>query len=163
MNLRRTIVPAVLAGWVASGSGAVSATDPDLCALAADLEAAVSEATGYPPSGTCPVIRFGALGGLSGSRSQAGAYDPASGIIELAPDLDLSAPYGQSFLLHELVHAAQYRAGRDARVPCAEALETEAYRVQADFLAAHGLRREAVLTRVLSQHLGICPGAAPDY
>lgn len=163
MTHRKILVSAVLAGCLAAGSDAVSAADRHLCALAADLEAAVSEATGYPPAGTCPVIRFEALAGHFGAHAQAGAYDPASRVIELAPDLDLSGPYGQSFLLHELVHAAQYRAGRDARVPCPEALETEAYRVQADFLAAHGLKREAVLTRVLSQHLGVCPGTLPEY
>jgi hypothetical protein len=163
MNGTTALVSVCLAGLLATGTPAALAADPHLCALAADLEAAVSEATGYPPDGACPVIRFGALAGHSGSRSQAGAYDPASGVIELAPDLDLTGAYGQSFLLHELVHAAQYRAGRDGQVPCLAALETEAYRVQADFLAANGLRREAVLTRLLSQYMGTCPGIAPEY
>ena len=133
----------------------------DLCALAMDMEARIAERLGYPPSADCPEIAFALPVAGAVQRSQAGAYDPVTGRIDLAPDLDLSTAYGQSFLLHELVHAAQYRAGRDHAVPCPAALEAEAYGEQADFLMEAGLSREAVLARALGAQLGGCE--APQY
>ncbi|MCZ8151607.1 MAG: hypothetical protein O9292_04295 [Rhodobacteraceae bacterium] len=133
----------------------------DLCAMAMDMEARIAERLGYPPSSACPEVAFALPVAGAVQRSQAGAYDPVTGRIDLAPDLDLATAYGQSFLLHELVHAAQYRAGRDRDVPCPAALEAEAYGEQADFLMEAGLSREAVLTRALGAQLGGC--AAPEY
>jgi hypothetical protein len=133
----------------------------DVCALAMDMEARIAERLNYLPGATCPEISFALPVAGEVQRSQAGAYDPMTGRISLAPDLDLSTAYGQSFLLHELVHAAQYRAGRDRAVPCPAALEAEAYREQADFLMEAGLSREAVLTRALGAQLGSCE--APEY
>ncbi len=133
----------------------------DMCALAMDMEARIAERLGYAPGAVCPEITFALPVAGAMQRSQAGAYDPMTGRINLAPDLDLRTAYGQSFLLHELVHAAQYRAGRDRAVPCPAALEAEAYREQADFLLEAGLSREAVLTRALGAQLGGC--AAPEY
>ncbi len=128
----------------------------DVCALAMDMEARIAERLGYAPGAACPEIAFALPVAGAVQRSQAGAYDPMTGQINLAPDLDLSTVYGQSFLLHELVHAAQYRAGRDRAVPCPAALEAEAYGEQADFLMEAGLSREAVLTRALGAQLGGC-------
>lgn len=133
----------------------------ELCALAMDMEARIAERLGYPPSDACPQIAFALPVDGAVQRSQAGAFDPVTGRIDLAPDLDLATAYGQSFLLHELVHAAQYRAGRDRDVPCAAALEAEAYGEQADFLMEAGLSRDAVLTRALGAQLGGC--AALEY
>ncbi len=133
----------------------------DMCALAMDMEARIAERLGYAPGAACPEITFALPVAGAVQRSQAGAYDPMTGRIDLAPDLDLRTAYGQSFLLHELVHAAQYRAGRDRAVPCPAALEAEAYREQADFLLEAGLPREAVLTRALGAQLGGCE--APEY
>lgn len=131
------------------------------CALVARLNRVLTDSTAYAPV-PCPEIGFSALEGAAGLRSQAGAYFPASGRIELAPDLDLTSAYGQSFLLHELVHAAQFAAGANRTAPCPAALEAEAYRVQADFLYRAGLTRDALLTRFLGDQLGSC-GAAPAY
>jgi len=133
----------------------------DLCPLVADLNAALADATRYAAV-PCPEIGFAVLDAQPGMRSQAGAYFPKTGRIELAPDLDLTTAYGQSFLLHELVHAAQFAEGADRQAPCPAALEAEAYRVQAQFLHEAGLTRDALLTRMLGEQLGRC-GAEPDY
>jgi hypothetical protein len=140
---------------------AAKARATELCPLVDRLNDALAEATDYQPV-PCPEIGFSALDGQPGMRSQAGAYFPKTGRIELAPDLDLATAYGQSFLLHEMVHAAQFAEGADRRARCTEALEAEAYRVQAEFLHAAGLTRDALLTRMLGHQLGTC-GAQPDY
>jgi hypothetical protein len=133
----------------------------DLCPLVDQLNRVLVETTDYQPV-ACPEIGFTALDGQPGLRSQAGAYFPETGRIELAPDLDLTTTYGQSFLLHELVHAAQFAEGADRRARCQAALEAEAYQVQAQFLHQAGLTRDALLTRMLGDQLGQC-GAQPDY
>jgi hypothetical protein len=140
---------------------AVPAEGAELCPLVAELNVFLvenSKLTAVP----CPEIGFSALPGKGAVRSQAGAYFPDTGRVELAPDLDLKAAYGKSFLLHEMVHVAQFAAGVDQRVPCPAALEAEAYRIQADYLRKAGLPREALLTGFLADQLGSC-GAAPDY
>ena len=133
----------------------------ELCPLVTDLNRVLTDSTGYAPI-PCPEIGFSVLGDQPGMRSQAGAYFPDTGRIELAPDLDLETAYGQSFLLHELVHAAQFAEGADRAAPCPAALEAEAYRVQAQFLHDAGLTRDALLTRMLGDQLGTC-GADPGY
>ncbi len=132
-----------------------------LCPLVQDLNRIVLAETGYLPV-PCPSIGFTAVPPALSLRSQAGAYLPATGQIELAPDLDLKTPYGQSYLLHELVHAAQFAYGAEARMPCPAALEAEAYTVQAAFLRMHGLGREALLVSLLAAQLGLC-GPAEEY
>lgn len=131
------------------------------CALAADLEARVAERLGYPPGRECPDVNFALPEGTGLQRSQAGAFDPRTGRIDLDPSLDLTTALGQSYLLHELVHAAQYRAGRQRQVACPAALEAEAYSEQADFLMEAGLQREAILTRAMAAQLGGCE--EPQY
>lgn len=134
----------------------------DLCPLAKALDVVVASQTGYtiPP---CPEIGFSALPQAGTAvRSQAGAYLPQTKRIELAPDLDLTTAYGQSYLLHELVHAAQYANGAQNRVPCPAALEAEAYTVQADFLRQHGLGQEALIVSLLANQLGTCGAQADD-
>lgn len=142
-----------------AASPALAADDP-LCALARSLESFVTETTAYGPSGHCPAIGFALPEGGDVVRSQAGAYVPATGRIELAPDLDLAAPLGQSFLLHELVHAAQYRHGMDRRAACVGQLEAEAYAVQAAFLMQMGRPRDAAMIQIVSAQIGHCGG--PD-
>jgi hypothetical protein len=134
---------------------AQKAVADDLCSLAVDLNRVVVAETGYVPV-LCPAIGFTAVPPAQSLRSQAGAYLPASGQIELAPDLDLATAYGQSYLLHELVHAAQFANGADTRVPCPAALEAEAYTVQASFLRQHGLGQDALLVSLLAGQLGSC-------
>ncbi|MBS3980276.1 MAG: hypothetical protein KGZ77_10870 [Rhodobacteraceae bacterium] len=132
-----------------------------LCPLVAELNRTLVASTDYAAV-PCPEIGFSLLGSNAGLRSQAGAYFPDTGRIELAPDLDLTTAYGQSFLLHELIHAAQFAAGADRRARCPAALEAEAYQVQAQFLQAAGLARDALLTRMLGDRLGSC-GMQTDY
>ena len=129
------------------------------CALVAALDAEMESLTGLPAGMPCADVGFG-LFGAEGMRSQAGAYYPETGRIELAKDLDLSEAYGQSFLFHELVHAAQARAGVTA---CEGLLEAEAYRAQSLFQRQAGLSREAAVTGALGAMLGQCAGAEPDY
>lgn len=155
MKLFRATLP-VLAALACSPAQA-----DDLCPLVGALNRVLVESTGYAAI-PCPEIGFAALDGQPGMRSQAGAYFPETGRIELAPDLDLSTSYGQSFLLHEMVHAAQFAEGVEAEAPCTAALEAEAYRVQAQFLQQAGLTRDALLTRMLGEQLGAC-GASPEY
>lgn len=137
------------------------ASAKDLCPLVTELNRVLADSTGYQPV-ACPEIGFSVLDDQPGMRSQAGAYFPETGRIELAPDLDLTTAYGQSFLLHELVHAAQFAEGADLRARCPAALEAEAYRVQAQFLQEANLTRDALMTRMLGDQLGAC-GAQPDY
>lgn len=128
----------------------------DLCPLAEALNKIVLAETGYPTP-PCPMIGFSTLPeGDTAVRSQAGAFLPESGRIELAPDLDLGSAYGQSYLLHELVHAAQYANGAQTRAPCPAALEAEAYTVQAHFLRERGLGQDALLISLLADQLGSC-------
>lgn len=125
-----------------------------LCDLALRLDGLIVEQTGYSPAPACPQIAMATLGAPGAQRSQAGAYYPAIGRIELAPDLDLGTVIGQSFLLHELVHAAKHRSGREGH--CLAALESEAYRLQADYLMTHGEPREAAITRLLGGMITGC-------
>jgi hypothetical protein len=133
----------------------------DLCPLVTDLNTMVAEVTGYTPP-PCPVIGFAELPEFGGVRSQAGAYFPDTKRIELAPDLDLSTIFGQSYLLHELVHAAQYANGADKTALCPAALEAEAYGVQAAFLRRHGLGEQALTVQLIGMQLGSC-GMQADY
>jgi len=128
----------------------------DLCPLVARLNAVIVRDTAHTPP-PCPVIGFSRLPEGGVLRSQAGAFFPDTGAIELAPDLDLSTAFGQSYLLHELVHAAQYASGAHKVARCPQSLEAEAYGLQSDFLRAAGLGREAVMMRLLADQLGSCP------
>lgn len=133
----------------------------DLCPLVADLNRAVKDLTGYTPP-PCPAIGFADLPEFGGVRSQAGAYFPATARIELAPDLNLNTIFGQSYLLHELVHAAQYANGADNAALCPAALEAEAYSVQAAWLRQHGLGEQALTVQLIGMQLGAC-GSQADY
>ncbi len=142
-------------------SPAFPADTASLCPLVAELNRYLTENTAYDAV-PCPEIGFSALSADGSMRSQAGAYFPDTGQIELAPDLDLATGYGKSFLLHEMVHAAQFAVGMDQRVPCPGALEAEAYSLQAAYQRDAGLMREALLTGFLANQLGSC-GTAPEY
>jgi len=150
------LIASFLSGSANAGTEPLSAQG--LCDLARSLDQIVVAETGMTAMTVCPQIGFGMLSDTGGQRSQAGAYLPASGQIELAPDLDLSTAFGRSFLLHELVHAAQYRSGAEASVICLAELEAEAYLVQAGYLRSHGLREDATMMRVFAGLLGQCPG-----
>lgn len=136
------------------------------CSDVADLLAFIAAEAGYPLPNDCPVIvRSDLLESTPALRSQVGAYVPATGRILLASDLDTDSPLGRSYLLHELVHAAQYRAGVETRVRCEAELEREAYHLQTTWLRRQGELREAMLLDWAAQALGRCAGDMPmiDY
>jgi hypothetical protein len=136
------------------------------CAGLGDLLAFIAAETAYPVPATCPPVeRSAALASAPALRSQVGAYVPATGRILLAPELDTTSPLGRSYLLHELVHAAQFRAGAHLRVRCEAELEAEAYRVQTGWLRIQGEFREAMLLDWAADALGRCGGESPrlDY
>jgi hypothetical protein len=129
---------------------------PNLCSLVDNLKTVIFNETVYSPV-PCPDVGFAVLPQAGAMRSQAGAFYPDTGAIELAPDLDLSDASGQSYLLHELVHAAQYANWAQDTARCPAVLEAEAYTVQSDFLRARSQGREAVMMRLLAGQLGTCP------
>lgn len=127
-----------------------------------DLLTFIAAQSSYPVPLDCPKVE--ASGGLDSApalRSQVGAYVPATGHILLASDLDTGTTLGRSYLLHELVHAAQYRAGAETRVRCEAELEREAYHLQTMWLRQNGEPREAMLLSWAAETLGRCPGDAP--
>lgn len=127
-----------------------------------DLLGFIADQTGYVVPEDCPpIIRSAQLSDDGALRSQVGAFVPATGQILLAPDLDTTSVLGRSYLLHELLHAAQYHAGAEARAPCEAALEREAYRLQSAWLRQQGEGREALLLDWMADALGRCPGDAP--
>lgn len=132
----------------------------------ADLLGFITAHTSYPLPQDCPVIeRTDMLESAPALRSQVGAYVPATGQIMLASNLDTDSVLGRSYLLHELVHAAQYRAGAETRVRCEAELEREAYHLQTMWLRKQGELREAMLLSWAAETLGRCEGDIPamDY
>lgn len=119
------------------------------------LDARIVAVTGDPPLPACPDIGRN-LPATGGMRSQAGAFNPETWRIDLAPDLDLATPVGQGYLLHELVHHAQARGGRTGR-GCVGLLESEAYALQAQFLREVGQTEDARIIGALGALLGQCP------
>ena len=95
--------------------------------------------------------------------SQAGAYDPATGAISVAQDLDLHDTLGQSYLLHELVHYAQFHSQAPAQARCPAELEAQAYALQAQFLRENGRGDEAVVLILLSAPLTTCGAQEMTY
>jgi hypothetical protein len=131
-----------------------------------DLLAFIAAESRYPVPADCPKIEKSvALDSAPALRSQVGAYVPDTGDIMLASDLDTNTTLGRSYLLHELVHAAQYRAGAETLVRCEAELESEAYHLQTMWLRQQGEAREAMLLGWAAEALGRCDGAAPamDY
>jgi hypothetical protein len=138
----------------------------DPCAGVRDLLSFIAAESDYALMTDCPKVeRSDALDNSAALRSQVGAYVPATGQILLASDLDTDSLVGRSYLLHELVHAAQYRAGRHLLVACEAELEAEAYHLQTTWLRRQGEFREAMLLDWAAQSLGRCEGAvaAMDY
>jgi hypothetical protein len=65
-------------------------------------------------------------------------YHPDTKIIYVRKSVDLTSTYGKSALVHELVHFLQYQRGIERKVSCVNALEKDAYRVQAAYLRQKG-------------------------
>lgn len=127
--------------------------------LVAALLLWASQSTGYPAQIEVPRVEFAstaqlqahfAAGGANAAGQQVAAlYEPARNVILLDTTLDLSTPLGRSYLLHELVHALQFAAGRQAEVRCVGLLESEAYSTQARYLKDHDLPQAASLHSIL--------------
>ena len=133
------------------------------CNDVADLLTFIAAESDYPLPDDCPaIVRSETLESAPALRSQVGAYVPATGRILLASDLDTDSLLGRSYLLHELVHAAQYRAGVERQVRCEAELESEAYQLQTTWLRKQGEFREAMLLDWAAQSLGRCAGDLPS-
>lgn len=66
-------------------------------------------------------------------------YDHHRQRILLSSKIDWNSPYGRSVIVHELVHFIQYQQGMQNRVECLNALERDAYEVQALYMETFGV------------------------
>lgn len=66
-------------------------------------------------------------------------YAADKNTIYLGGNVDLNTDYGRSVLVHELIHFLQKTHQHHTQVACGNALEKDAYTIQADFMAAHDL------------------------
>lgn len=149
------LAPVILTCALTAGAPATA----DICALSDELNAFIAARSDLTPAAGCPQVAPADFTGTEiAHRSQAAAYYPASGRIALADDLDLGTVLGRSYLLHELVHAAQYASGTAQAAACPQALEWDAYRLQAEYLRDAGLGREAVMMRVTAGVVAQCGG-----
>lgn len=64
-------------------------------------------------------------------------YDHRRNRILISSKIDLETPYARSVILHELVHFIQHRQGLYEQVNCLNALEKDAYDIQALYMDAH--------------------------
>ncbi len=87
-------------------------------------------------------------------------YDEDSGTIHLARDWDERDPIDQSVLLHALLHHAQAQSSPSHR--CHHTRESEAYRLQALWLAQQGIDfyQAFGVSPSLIARLDLCAGAA---
>ena len=69
--------------------------------------------------------------------------------------------YDLSFIIHELTHHMQYEAGVDKPLACHKQLEPQAYKAQADWLAAQGDPhpwKTMDIDRMTLKLVSMCPG-----
>ena len=99
-----------------------------------------------------------AIAGKVHGETVAAVYVPATRKILLADDFDPAAPLARSYLVHELVHAQQFRRHAHERASCVGALEGEAYNLQALYLHTHTsqLREDTLLLQVLGMFQSTC-------
>lgn len=126
------------------------------CMVAVELHRAIEELTPYRAEKVCPTVRRMTFDAEFGAAAQAAEYFPDTGEIGLSPDLDLNTIIGRSYLLHEMVHAAQFAAGRHTDVACVGQLEAEAYHAQAAYLQREGEPREAGMVLLMGTFAGTC-------
>lgn len=141
---------------LAAGPAAALEISPyePLCAVAQRLGQDMAEHSNFAAPTGCPRIAFTLPAAGEEGAVQVGAYYPATGMIALAQDLDLTTPWGQSVLLHELVHLVQHR---DHGIPeCQASMEYEAYAIQAAFLKRHGMNRDAAMLYVFGSLVSHC-------
>ncbi|WP_299753354.1 DUF6647 family protein [uncultured Boseongicola sp.] len=128
----------------------------------------VSSETGYLPLSDCPRVRSttnsalrGFLG-LNASYAQEqpfAMYVPMDAEVLIGPEVEVTSILGQSYIVHELVHAHQVVSGAAQRAPCPGWLEGEAYRVQASYLKARGLTEDAFEMEIFGMLQGSCAQA----
>ena len=156
-------VPLMAVGQIlmsdAVSAAAIGCTDMD------QLIDFVAEETDYPPLQFCPNVKMSSIPQLRSKFTRASvyradalaAYLPKSGEILISDEIDLTTLPGRSFLVHEIVHAAQFNSGDTAREVCIGLLESEAYHVQASYLKKHDLAKEAIYFVWMSvMHKGAC-------
>ncbi len=138
------------------------------CASMAELVAFVADETDYPPLRNCPRVRVTnnevlrailALNASAHGAEPLAAYSAASAEILLGPEIVLTTPLGQSYLVHDLVHAHQFADAAPARAPCVGWLEGEAYRVQASYLRRQDLAQDAFAFELLGLLQSACAHA----
>ena len=129
-----------------------------VCAVAAELKPFLERATGYTAEPACPDVSFTLPVAQPTGQSRAAEYDFTARAIRLASDIDLTTVYGQSVLLHEMVHAAQHASGLDP--DCRAELEYEAYATQAAYLTEHGAVKDA---RIALIYAGLMSSCGPRY
>ncbi len=147
-----------------STNSSLSAAATD-CSSMRQLVGFVAEETDYPPLQFCPNVRMSSVPELRSKFNKASvygadalaAYLPLSDQILISDEIDLASLLGRSFLVHEIVHAAQFNSRDTAAESCVGLLESEAYRVQASYLKKHDLAEEALFFVWMSvMHNGAC-------
>ncbi len=152
--MTKILMHAIL-GALAGPVVALDLAPPDpVCTIVDELSAQVLRITGYPMQDVCNDISFTLPAVARDELGQLGAFHPSNGRIELAANLDLTTTYGQSILLHEMVHAAQAQSGFSP--DCRARLEVEAYRAQSTFLRAHNLENQANAALFFATILSTC-------
>ena len=68
-------------------------------------------------------------------------YDHKHQAILISSKTDLHSAYARSVIVHELVHFIQYRQGLQEQVPCLNALERDAYEIQALYMDAFDIAK----------------------
>ena len=66
-------------------------------------------------------------------------YTADNNTIYLGERVDLNSAYGRSIIVHELIHFLQDVHEQHAKVNCGNALEKDAYFIQADYMREHNL------------------------
>lgn len=134
------------------------------CDATAELVAFVSDETGYRGLRACPPVMVTTTAVLRSMFAEASAHGeeplaaflPGSGQILLSPAIDLTTALGRSYLVHEIVHAAQAVNQRPTSTSCRGLLESEAYWVQARYLRKYEMV-EARGFELLSIMHSACP------
>lgn len=66
-----------------------------------------------------------------------GVYDHRQKTILISSKIDIQSPYARSIIVHELVHFIQYQQEVNRKVDCLNALERDAYDIQAYYMDAY--------------------------
>lgn len=67
----------------------------------------------------------------------AAVYDHRQKTILIGSKIDIQSPYAHSVIVHELVHFIQYQQGVNRKADCLNALERDAYDIQARYMDAY--------------------------